>query len=289
MSEEIGGDPGTQESISPAPSETAPVPTEQDPPQPEGAGTEADPTAQQNPAMVPSWRLRQIREQMTQQFQGQMQQTLQQQQTQWQQQQQQALAAQKAEHDAKVRAFMGLEQPADPAMEEARKKLFQIVPGLEEKLGQQQTPPIEQHPAFQGIAERLNAWERVQEQGQVRFGMERRTELQRIAKESLGRDLTGEQQQLLGMQLAGLLQTNRKAQTAFLNDPNFIGDFWKLHNKHFGVPAAKAAAASKKQQATQGTGPQSKPGGSGVPVTKPNELGVDEKLKRHFERIQKKA
>ena len=289
MSDELDGIQGAE--TTPAPTETAPIEQPTAPVDPSG---EAAPTGEispqpQEPAMVPSHRLREVREQG--------QQALQQAQRQWQQQHETAVqqasqqAAQQAQQqwEKRVAAAMGVthEQTEDPKVAALRDEIFKVVPGLKDMLTAKQ-PKLEESDAFKQMQQQLEAHQTADGERAYRFGVERRNELQALAKTTLGKEPTEQQQQLLTATLVGIIRTHPNAEKAFYNDPNFIRDFWTHYSGSLLNPQQKAQAAATKAAASQPAGPQSAPGGANVQTTNPPKMSVDDKLKLAHAELMKK-
>ena len=183
---------------------------------------------------------------------------------------------------------MGLDQAQDPRKTALSKEVMELLPDNLRKIAETGVQNFAETDQFRAMQQQLQGYQQQQSDSWRRFGADRRTELNKLAKETFGKTPSDQQQHLIASTLRGVLQDNPQAQQAFFNDPKFISDFWKYYTTHNVTPQQKAEAAAVVQSAGSPAGPQSQPGGGNVQTTPAPNLSVDEKLGRHYNNLQKK-
>lgn len=229
-----------QQAAPPAQQQTAPAPTAQ-----------GDPN---NPAMVPSGVLRELRARLTNEHRQAQQQWVQKEQ-QYQQRLAQAQASQQQLEQQRM-ALLGMQPPEDPQLAQARETLLQMFPGLRDLTPERMTALQKMLDGQEQSQAQMAQMADYNRQQQFQMGNQVGQQLVAAAEKDMGRQLSAEAQAILRGAMASTVQHNPRAMQAFRTNPQFAQEFWEFYKTHMLQPGAIQQGAAAIQQATAPAGPQ---------------------------------
>ena len=215
------------------------------------ATPQATPQAQAtepNPAMVPSYRLREAREAATRQAQQQLAQR----EAYWQNELQRV--------QSQVRALTGVQAPVDPQVDAVRQQFGQLYPGLSqlEQQAQQLQELLGQADDYRAMVE--HHWQS--------YGRSSMDSLFRLAEQSIGAPLTDEGKRGLHSAFTGWVSQSPEMTERYASDPSVVNEFWQQFTSSFIDPVRRTASATVANRAQGVPIPQDTPSGA-LPTSKP--------------------
>lgn len=268
---ETPGDAPSGGAPTPAPSAAAPTPAA-----PTAAPAAATPPAATPPpatpgggdGLVPSYRLREIREAEQRRY-------------------SEALASERAQWEAKynqiqsqLHALVGVRPPENPEVDAVRQQFASLFPrlaALEEK-GED----------VLGLLERAGDYEAQTEHHWQTYGRQTMDRLFEHAQSSMGGPLTEEAKRMLHTAFTGFVSSSPEMTARYAQDPSIVEDFWKGFTSGFIDPVRRTAAAGVAAR-VPGAIPQDTPGGAPRATPAPAPQNQDERAAMAWTRYNQLA
>ena len=207
-------------------------------------------------AQVPSYRLRQQREQYEQRI-AQMTQA------------QNEANARFEQVQRQLQSLVGVTPPANPEVETIKQQFSQLFPGLSKM--EQRAAEIEALIARSGDLE---------SQTQHYWQTHGRSTLDRLfskASETYGGNLSDAAKQQLHSYFVGYVQSSPENQERYASDPSIVDDFWKAFSSNLIDPVRRSAAAVAQDRVPGGI-PQDTPSGAPRATPAPQPASLDERV-----------
>ena len=201
---------------------------------------------------VPSYRLREIREQAQREYQSR----------------EAALQAKYDALDRQVKALVGVTPPQHPEQDEIRTQFEQLYP---------------QFPDIYGQADQIKELMELKEQFKATmdhyWSNHGRSTMDRLfdqASTSLGSPLSDDAKRVLYNAFAGMAQSSPELTERYANDPALATEFWKAFQSSFIDPIRRTTTAGVANRIPSGL-PQDSPGGAPQSSPAPKLNGLDER------------
>jgi hypothetical protein len=205
---------------------------------------------------VPSYRVRETREQAQREAQAQFE------------QRENGYKSELARIQQQLHALVGVQPPQNPEIAQVKTQFSQLYPGLaqlEERAEQ-----------LQQMIERAGDIEAQGNHYWQTYGRQTMDRLFDHASTSLGSPLTEEGKRQLHSSFVGFVQSSPELTERYSNDPTIVEDFWKVFTSSFIDPARRAASATV--QTRTGTAIPQDRGGVIAPVSPgPKPANLDER------------
>ena len=242
----------TPEAPTPVPA-TSGTPAVSAPATPSAPITQPQATSGGGEAQVPSYRLRQQRDQY-----------------------EQRIATLQAEANARyeqvqrqLHSLVGVTPPANPEVDQIKQQFGQLYPGLSK---------MEARAAeFEKLIERAGDLENQTQHYWSTYGRQTLDRLFTKASETLGGPLSDAGKQQLHSSFIGYIQSDPELAERYSNDPTIVDDFWKAFSSNLIDPVRRTATATAQDRVPQGL-PLDSPSGAprATPVQQPASL--DERM-----------
>lgn len=242
-SQAVSDTPATSAPTTPS----APAPQEATPPVSQPPATSGGGEAQ-----VPSYRLRQQRDQYEQR--------IAQREAEWQ-----------AKHDAiqrQLHSLVGVTPPANPEVDQIKQQFSQLFPGLskmEEKAAQ-----------LEALIARSQDLETQTQHYWQTYGRQTLDRLFSKAAETYGGNLSDAAKEQLHSYFVGYIQSNPDREQRYASDPTIVDDFLKAFSSNFVDPIRRTAGAVIQDRAPAGL-PQDSPSGAPRATPAPQNLSLEER------------
>lgn len=245
----------------PQPSAPAPAISEQ-PAAPvtatQNIGSAPAPTQQASEGMVPSYRIRETREQAIREAQSQ-----------WQ--------AREAEYAARIdqvqrqlHALVGVAPDVNPEETAVRNQFGKLYPGLAQ---------LEQRAQdLLGVVDRSGDLENQNKHYWTEYGRQRTDRLFENASKSLGAPLSAEGKKALLSAFYGFVSSSPEIQERYQQDPTLVDEYWSYFANNFIEPVRRSASATVENQVTQRQIPRDTPGGIPQVTAPPKPKNLDERM-----------
>ena len=206
---------------------------------------------------VPSYRIREVREQALREAREQTSQA------------EQRYQAQLEQMQARIAALAGISpQQTDPQVDAVRQQFSKLYPGLAK---------IEQRAAdIEKILERTNDLESQTAHYWQSYGRQQVDTLVNLAQESLGVPLNEDGRRILINSFVGFVQSSPEMQARYEQDPTLAQDFWRSYQSNFIDPVRRASNVNVAGRVPQGL-PQDTPSGAPRATPAPQLNGLDER------------
>lgn len=241
-------DPTIQDSnVAPSTTPTAPVAA---PAQPQSTSTDG---------MVPSYRIRETREQVARQLSEQ-----------WQQREA-AYSARMEAMQRQLQALVGVTPQGDPEVNAIRSQFAKLYPGLAQ---------LEQRAQdIAGLLERGQDLNAQTEHYWTSYGRQTMDRLYSKAQEALGSPLSPQGKRALHAAFSGYVASDPEVMQRYTSDPTLVDEFMRDWTSSFIDPVrrAQAAAAQTQTAATARTFPQDSPSGAPQMSPAPKPASLDER------------
>ena len=209
-------------------------------------------------AMVPSYRLREVRET-----------ALRDAQTQWAQREA-AYAAQLEQVQNQLYALVGVTPQEDPNVAGIRQQFGQLYPGLSR---------LEERAAdLLGVIERSADQETQQRHYWQSYGRQSMDRLYSLAEQTLGGNLSDDGRRALHASFLGYVSSSPDLTERYTSDPTLVDEFWRGFSSSLIDPVRRTAAASMQQTAYPRYLPQDTPSGAPRTTPVPQPANLDERL-----------
>lgn len=220
------------------------------------AGTPAPATGGVPEGYVPSYRLREQREQILRESQST-----------WATKEAE-MRAESERYRAQVLALTGVTAPPDPAIANVRGQFGQLYPGL---------AALEEHAnELLALREQAGSIQQQQQHYWESYGRSTMDSLYKTASDSLG-PLNDEAKRQLHTAFVGFVQSSPEMIARYERDPSIVTDFWKQFTSSFIDPVRRTAAAGIASRAP-GALPQDTPGGVPQVPQAPKMNSLDERV-----------
>lgn len=255
------------------PTVSAPAPATQGTPAPAAVATPT--AAPQAPATgapegyVPSYRLRETREQIERQYQQQ-----------WSQREAE-LNARYTEMERKLQALAGVTPPANPEVETIKQQFGGIYPGLS-KMEEKAEKLME-------LLDRAGDLESQTNHYWMEYGRQRMDQLFKHAGDALGIPLTDEGKRVLHAAFTGFVQSSPELGQRYATDPTLVDEFWNAFSSSLIGPARREAATAVVARAGSPALPQDTPGGAPRATPAPQHGNLDERAAAGWAQYQHTA
>lgn len=245
----VGGDtPATPAPATPQGTPAAPVAAAT----PNATPAQAPATGAVPEGYVPSYRIRETRENLERQF-----------------------AEEKTRYQTelsamqnKLRILAGVEAPPNPEVEAVRQQFTRLYPGLAKLDGRADV--IEQ------FLEKADAIEQQTNHYWNTYTRQTLDKLFSLAEESYGAPLTDQGKATLHSSFVGFVQSSPEIQARYAEDPNLVVEFWKAFSSNFIDPVRRNTVAGAANRAPHGL-PQDTPAGAPQTTPSPRLNGLDER------------
>lgn len=209
-------------------------------------------------AMVPSYRLREVREAVLRDAQ-----------TKWTQREA-AYAAQLAQVQNQLHALVGVTPQEDPNVAAIRQQFGQLYPGLsrlEERVED-----------LLGVVDRSADQETQQRHYWQSYGRQSMDRLYSLAEKTLGGNLSDDGRRALHSSFLGYVSSSPDLTERYTSDPTLVDEFWRGFSSSLIDPVRRTATASVQQTAYPRSLPQDTPSGAPRTTPVPQPANVDERL-----------
>lgn len=230
---------------------------------PSANATPATPAAPQTPATggpqegwVPSYRIREAREQAQRQASEGFA-------------QREAQIRQEADnYRRQVLALTGVQQPQNPEVDAVKSQFRQLYPGLDKM--EARAAQLEQ------LLERAGDLESQTSHYWQTYGRQTMDRLFTHASDTIGAPITDEAKRVLHSAFTGFVQSSPEMTERYSNDPSIVEDFWKAFSSSFIDPARRTATVTATGRAATSL-PQDTPSGAPRGTPAPQMNGLDER------------
>jgi len=248
--------PATATPVAPAAPVAAATPTAT--PQPPAIGGAPE-------GFVPSYRLRETREQIERQYQQQ-----------WSQREAE-LNSRYAEMERKLQVLAGVTPPQNPEVEAIKQQFGQVYPGLSKVEANAQK--------LLDLLDRAGDLESQTNHYWQDYGRQRMDRLFEHASASLGGSITEEAKRVLHAAFSGFVSSSPEMTQRYANDPTLVDEFWQAFSSSFIDPSRRAATAQTVQR-VPGAIPQDTPGGAPRATLGPQPSNLDERAAQAWAQYQ---
>jgi hypothetical protein len=225
----------------------------------------AQPTSGPGEGYVPSYRLRETREQAARES-------------------QQAVAAARAEAQSELErvrgqlhALVGVTPQGNPEVDAVRQQFSQLYPGLS-KLEDRAND-------LMGVIDRAGDLEAQNNHYWQVYGRQTMDRLFERFQTTLGSPLTDDGKRSLHSSFVGFVSSSPELTARYANDPTLIDDFVRVFTSNFIDPARRAASATVASRAGQFL-PQDIPGGAPMLPGAPKPKDIDERMAQAWTQYQ---
>lgn len=197
---------------------------------PAPGSSQAPATGAPGEGWVPSWRLREQRENVLREARGFLE------------QKQREYEAREAELNKKIQALAGFGPQPDPEVETIKSQFYQLFPwakNLDENKVQ----------ALLQMAERTSDIDAQTQHYWTNYGQQNVSKLFSLAEADIGRPLTEEAKAHLHEQFVAFVKSSEQRTNAYASDPSFVESYWKALSSNFIDPVRRVSAASAQDRA----------------------------------------
>lgn len=226
---------------------------------PQGAPTGGTPQGNPGEGMVPSYRLRETREQVTRQLQSQ-----------WQQREQDYQSRLDA-MQRQLQALVGVTPQEDPQVDAVRQQFAKLYPGLSQL--------EERAKQLQDLVSRSQDLEAQNQHYWTSYGRQTMDRLYSKAGEALGGQLSDAGKRALHSAFVGYVQSDPELTQRYASDPTVVDEFVQLWQSNFIDPVRRTATATVQSQTNPAARvlPQDTPSGPPQATPAPRLNGLDER------------
>ena len=236
----------------PAPAFPGPSASPVAPPQVPAAAPIAAPEDRSN--WIPPHRLREVREAEARKF----------------AERESAYNARLEQYQNQIRALAGVAPPANTQYDEIKQQFGQV-------FGPKAVSLFDKAEQIEQALDRIQELEQAVNHVWTSHAQSSMGKIFSQAEEALGGPLSEEGKRMLHTAFTGWVQSNPDYEDRYLNDPTFVGEFWKALSSTLVDPARRIAAAGVAGRTPQAL-PQDTPAGVPGPAPAPRPANADERM-----------